>query len=465
MPPAVIACSAPCSTAKLKPPSGQVVQRSHDSMAKCHTAERGTIHPPAFTHSATATSLSCASRRSRASRSSGCSSTRAACCAGSTSAAPSSSPRSCSPPSWSGSRTPTRPGSSSRRSRSHSPRCGRSARSGTRKYIAGRSRRPSAYLQTAYDMVLVTAVVHLTGGGTSQFSALYVLVVAVASLIQPAGGGLLTAALGIALYAADAIWFQANTPSGAVWLQLSIIAVVAIGSASIGAKLQQAGAGREELAATLTHARHQAADILHNIRAGVITIDAAGQLVYANPSASQLLGIGLEGQLGRPHRRRPGDGGAGACPCARGCSPARHAHDARRGDRHRRHTPIPDRHHDDLRRASGQERHAIGAHRHGDLPGHLRPQAPGDAAAAYAAPGGRRGAERLARARDQEPARLDPQCSGAAVEDAARERGRADARGTGAARERPAVTAALGIPRLCARARSALRARWTCGSS
>lgn len=157
-----------------------------------------------------------------------------------------------------------------------------------------------AYLQTAYDMVLVTAVVHLTGGGTSQFSALYILVVAVASLIQPAGGGLLTAALGIALYVADAIWFQADTPTGAVWLQLSIIAVVAIGSASIGAKLQQAGAGREELAATLTHARHQAADILHNIRAGVITIDAAGQLIYANPSAGQLLGIGLEGQLGRP---------------------------------------------------------------------------------------------------------------------------------------------------------------------
>ncbi|MBA3889999.1 MAG: PAS domain-containing protein [Gemmatimonadaceae bacterium] len=156
-----------------------------------------------------------------------------------------------------------------------------------------------SYLQTAYDMVLVTAVVHLTGGGTSQFSALYILVVAVASLIQPAGGGLLTAALGIALYVADAIWLQASDPSAAVWLQLSIIAVVAIGSASIGAKLQQAGVGREELAATLTHARHQAADILHNIRAGVITIDAAGQLVYANPSAGQLLGIALEAELGR----------------------------------------------------------------------------------------------------------------------------------------------------------------------
>ena len=157
-----------------------------------------------------------------------------------------------------------------------------------------------SYLQTAYDMVLVTTVVHLTGGGTSQFPALYILVGAVASLLQPGGGGLLTAALGIALYAGDAIWLQPSDPSAAVWLQLLIIGVVAAGSATIGAKLQQAGAGREELAATLTHARHQAADILHNIRAGVMTIDADGHLLYANPSASQLLGVALEPLVGRP---------------------------------------------------------------------------------------------------------------------------------------------------------------------
>ena len=159
-----------------------------------------------------------------------------------------------------------------------------------------------SYLQTAYDMVLVTAVVHLTGGGYSQFSALYILVIAVASLLQPSGGGLLTAALGISLYVGDAIWLQAVPPSGSVWLQLVTISVVALGSATIGAKLQQAGAGREELAAMLTHARHQAADILHNIRAGVITIDGAGNLVYANPSASQLLGVELEPHLGHPLR-------------------------------------------------------------------------------------------------------------------------------------------------------------------
>ena len=156
------------------------------------------------------------------------------------------------------------------------------------------------YLQTAYDMVLITTVVHLTGGGTSQFSALYILVIAVGSLLLPAGGGLLTAALGVALYVGDAVWLQAEAPNPTVWLQLGIITVVALGSASIGNKLRQAGAGRDELVAQLSHARLEAADILYNIRAGVLTIDADGRLVYANPSAGQMLGLKLDAYLGRP---------------------------------------------------------------------------------------------------------------------------------------------------------------------
>jgi len=148
-------------------------------------------------------------------------------------------------------------------------------------------------------MVLVTAVVHLTGGGMSPFSALYILVIAAGSLMLPPGGGLLTTALGIALFVGDAVWLQTMPATGAVWLQLMIIGVVALGSAAIGDKLQEAGAGREELAAMLSHARLEAADILYNIQAGVLTIDAEGTLVYSNPSASELLGVPLDGMLGR----------------------------------------------------------------------------------------------------------------------------------------------------------------------
>ena len=41
-------------------------------------------------------------------------------------------------------------------------------------------------------------------------------------------------------------------------------------------------------------------DILRNIKSGIITVDAAGGLLFANPSASDLTGIELEERIGQP---------------------------------------------------------------------------------------------------------------------------------------------------------------------
>jgi two-component system sensor histidine kinase PilS (NtrC family) len=153
------------------------------------------------------------------------------------------------------------------------------------------------YLQSVFDLLLVTAVVHVTGSSSSQFSALYILVIATSSLLLPVGGGLLVAALGNVLYVADAFWSVDAPITAAVWLQLAVFATVALGSAWLSAKLREAGAGTE---AVLAHVRLQAADILFNIRSGVITLDAEGRLLYSNPMAEQLLGLDLHALVGRP---------------------------------------------------------------------------------------------------------------------------------------------------------------------
>ena len=64
------------------------------------------------------------------------------------------------------------------------------------------------YIQAVFDLLLVTAVVHVTAtnGTPSQFAALYILVIATSSLLLPVGGGLVVAALGNVMYVADAIW-------------------------------------------------------------------------------------------------------------------------------------------------------------------------------------------------------------------------------------------------------------------
>ena len=153
------------------------------------------------------------------------------------------------------------------------------------------------YLQSVFDLLLVTAVVHVTGASTSMFAALYILVIATSSLVLPVGGGLLVAALGNVLYVADAFWSVDSSLTATVWLQLAVFAIVALGSAALNALLREAGVGTE---AVLAHVRLQASDILFNIRSGILTVDHEGRLLYANPMAEQLLGMDLSGQVGRP---------------------------------------------------------------------------------------------------------------------------------------------------------------------
>ncbi|HEX7122736.1 MAG TPA: ATP-binding protein [Gemmatimonadaceae bacterium] len=155
-------------------------------------------------------------------------------------------------------------------------------------------------LQVLFDLGLVTAVVHITGGAESQFTALYILLIAVSALMLPVSAGLLVAALACALYFGDVILGHQSTLDLGVWLQLGVFAGVALSSGYIAARLREARAGHEELAAELIKVRLQADEILRNIRSGIVTIDADGSLVYANPAASALLGIDLESRMGQP---------------------------------------------------------------------------------------------------------------------------------------------------------------------
>jgi two-component system sensor histidine kinase PilS (NtrC family) len=157
------------------------------------------------------------------------------------------------------------------------------------------------YLQAVFDILLVTAVVHVTNGPNSPFPALYILVIATASLLVPAGGGLLIAALGIVLYFADVVVFlRPSTVEPGVWVQLGVIAVVALGIRYLSVRLRESGEGKDLLVSALEQTRLHAEDILHNIRSGVVTVDVPGRLVYANPMAENLLGIELIDHIGEP---------------------------------------------------------------------------------------------------------------------------------------------------------------------
>jgi two-component system, NtrC family, sensor histidine kinase PilS len=156
---------------------------------------------------------------------------------------------------------------------------------------------PRAFLygQTVFDVLLVTAVVHVTGGSASHFAALYILVIASAALLLPVGGGLFIALLTDLCYFAEVLLWSHTVPDVGMWLQLGVFGSVALGCGFIAARLQEAGAGT---AAELVLARLQADDILRNIRSGIVTVDAHGHLLYANPAATELLGLPRRGSIG-----------------------------------------------------------------------------------------------------------------------------------------------------------------------
>jgi len=154
-------------------------------------------------------------------------------------------------------------------------------------------------IQVASDIALITALVHITNGSESQFAALYILVIAYAALLIPRSGGLIAALLVCAFYFTDILITRDFILDPTAWLQMGNFATVAVGTGYVSARLREVGSGSELLAETLRRERLQAADVLDNIRSGVITLDAQGRLRYANQAADALLGTRLQGAVGQ----------------------------------------------------------------------------------------------------------------------------------------------------------------------
>ncbi len=166
-----------------------------------------------------------------------------------------------------------------------------------------RGRRPShnfLYGQVILDVLLVTAIVHLTGGGGSNFAWLYILVISEGALLLPLPGGVLIGALASILYFADIVWGHSETLSGSVALQIGLFALVALATGILGDRLRRAGMALGEVQSELRRLRLDTTDILATISTGIVTVDEEGTLVYMNPAAERLLGVAGGDRVGEP---------------------------------------------------------------------------------------------------------------------------------------------------------------------
>ncbi len=156
------------------------------------------------------------------------------------------------------------------------------------------------YVQTLFDLGLATAVVHVTGGGESNFASLYIVVIAVSGVTMPIASSLLVTILAAVLYVADVFFGNPVQLSVSLWLQVGLFVVVALAISYLASRVRVVGAARSVLEQEVKRLRLEASDILHQLVAGVITVDGEGRLAFANPAAEQLLGFASPQHLGRP---------------------------------------------------------------------------------------------------------------------------------------------------------------------
>jgi len=155
------------------------------------------------------------------------------------------------------------------------------------------------YGQAVFDLALVTAIAHITGP-YSYFAALYILVIALNAVLMPLANGLLVALLAGIVYSGDVVFVQKAETPGAALLQVAVYWLVAMATGYLASRVRVARTAHENLEAELRRVRLEAADILRHIGAGVLTLDADGRLIYANPTAEALLGVAAAELEGRP---------------------------------------------------------------------------------------------------------------------------------------------------------------------
>jgi len=169
------------------------------------------------------------------------------------------------------------------------------------------------YAQVIFDAILVTFIVHLTGGGASEFAPLYILVIAASALLLPFKGGILLGGLASVLYFTDAVLILKTVPTPMLWVQIGLFSVMALATGYLGDRLRQAGTELGAVELELRQLRLDTRDILDALDTGLVTLDGGGTLVYMNRAAERLLGIAGADWLGRPsidelNRRAPGLG-------------------------------------------------------------------------------------------------------------------------------------------------------------
>lgn len=170
-----------------------------------------------------------------------------------------------------------------------------------------------ASLQVVTDLLMVSLVVHETGGWDSSLNFLYPLVIIVASVLLPRVWAYLVAALAFILYGTVLeLNYYAVVPSycathpglkalqGIIFVNLFAFLAVAYLANLLTAKLQQARVQLKTTSGALESLQALHENIIHSISSGLITTGLDGRITLVNAAAQRLLQRAPGDLLGGP---------------------------------------------------------------------------------------------------------------------------------------------------------------------
>ena len=162
--------------------------------------------------------------------------------------------------------------------------------------------RMQAVLQILTDVVLVSLVIHETGGWDSSLNFLYPLVIIVAAVMLPRVWAHLVAALAFILYGTVLELnyygivpsYSTTTPGikalqAIIFVNLFAFLAVAYLAGLLSAKLRQVGVQLKTTSGALESLQALHEHIIHSISSGVITTGLDGRITLVNAAAQRLL--------------------------------------------------------------------------------------------------------------------------------------------------------------------------------
>src|SRR6202166_2368770 len=165
-----------------------------------------------------------------------------------------------------------------------------------------REHRLQASLQVLTDLVLVSLVVHETGGWDTSLNFLYPLVIIVASVLLPRMWAQLVAALAFILYGTvlELNYFgvvpsyssthpDVKTLQAIIFVNLFAFLAVAYLAGLLTAKLRQVGVQLKNTSGALESLQVLHENIIHSISSGLITTGLDGRITLVNGAAQRLL--------------------------------------------------------------------------------------------------------------------------------------------------------------------------------